>query len=82
MKSFPVVKYLDVLENICPRLFPGAVFPAAVDPFALHGPEEALHGRVVPAVALPAHGSYDSVAPEFHLVLPAGVLAAPVGMKD
>ena len=82
MKTFTVVEYLNVLEDISPRFFPGAVFAVAVDPLALHGPEEALHGCIVPAVAFSAHGSDNPVTPEFHLVRPAGVLAASVRMKD
>ena len=42
MKSFPVVKYLNVLEDIKPCFFSGTVFTAAVDPLALHGPEASM----------------------------------------
>ena len=50
----PVVKHFDVIEQIGDRLLAGRV-ARALHPFVLQAVEEALRGRVVPAVALAAH---------------------------
>ena len=82
MKTLSVVKYLDVPEEVCLPFSPRYIFLSTIDALRLQGSEETFHGRIVPAVSFPAHRSYDSIRPEFFLVLPAGVLAPSVGVED
>src|SRR5665213_2457023 len=58
VQSAGIVEALDVSEQIPPRLGPGGV-DAVMDPLGFEGVKEALHGGVVPAVALAAHGRRD-----------------------
>ena len=76
----PIVKHLDVVKQIALGVFPREV--ALVEhPFVLQAVEEALHRRVVPAVALATHGAGHSVLGEFGLERMASVLAAPIGVN-
>src|SRR5215213_1641319 len=60
VQTLPVVEDLDVVEHGCLGLLPGAE-PGLVDMLLLQRGEEALHRRVVEAVAAPAHGLPDPV---------------------
>lgn len=82
MKPLSVVKNLYISEQIRLCFFPRPVFLPSVNALCLHGPEEAFHGRIVPAVPFSAHGAYYSAVPQFRLVHVAGVLAAPVGVQE
>src|SRR5215217_9187279 len=55
MQALPIVEDLDGLEHGRLRLLAGAEADL-VDVLRLQRGEEALHGRVVEAVAAPAHG--------------------------
>src|SRR3990172_8746190 len=74
-----VVEPLDVVEHVSRSRLPGGV-PGAMHPLVLQAVEEALGGRVIPAVALAAHGTDHAVAGELLLEGLAGVLAAPIGV--
>src|SRR5437879_3627104 len=76
-----VVERLDVLEDARPRLGAGRV-RLVVDQLPLQAGEEALDRRVVPALADAAHTAGDAVLAEEELVMLAGILAAPVGVRQ
>ena len=63
MAATPVVEHLDVLEQVGDCRVPRDV-ARAVDPFVLEAVEEALGGRIVPAVALAAHRTDHAVLGE------------------
>ena len=77
MLAHRVVEPLDVVEHVRAGLFPGPVDLAAGS-LRLQGREEALHGRVVPALPAPAHAAGDALGLEQLLELVTGVLAALV----
>ena len=56
MTAFPVVEHLDVFEHVGFGRLPGGI-PGTMHPLVLQAVEEALGGRVIPAVALAAHGT-------------------------
>lgn len=79
MPSPLIVKDLDVIEQLHLR---GAV---GVEPFAeltLHRRKEALHDRVVEAVATPAHAAGDSVDIEHRSIVFARIGASPIGVME
>src|SRR5579871_2838506 len=76
-----VVERLDVREDARLRLLPGGV-PLVVDELPLQAGEEALHRGVVPAVGTAAHATGDAVLARELPVVVAGVLAAPVGVRQ
>ncbi len=79
MLAFPVVKNLDVFKGL--SLDHGVSRKAsAMHPLILEAVEPALRRRVVPAVALPAHGADHAVGSVLFLKGMTGVLAAPVGL--
>src|SRR6476620_6838354 len=63
MQAAPVVKSLDVLEQVSPGLVACIIF-GCLDEFTLQRREKAFHRRVVPAVALAAHRADHAVAPQ------------------
>src|SRR3954467_2319300 len=73
MAAAAVVEGFHVLEDRPPGRLPGRE-AGAVDELGLERAEEALHGRVVVAVALAAHGLPDAVPPQPLAVGPARVL--------
>ncbi len=76
-----VVKAHDVVGDVHHGL--GVVGVVALPgPFRLEAQEEALHHRVVPAVALAAHAADQAVASQQRLMQRAGVLATPVGVNN
>ena len=54
----PIVEHLDVLEDLPGRLLTSSE-AAPVYQLTLEGREEALHDRIVPAVALAGHAARD-----------------------
>src|SRR3954465_11561706 len=74
MAAPAVVEGFHVLEDRPPGRLPGRE-AGAVDELGLERAEEALHGRVVVAVALAAHGLPDAVPPQPLAAGPARVLA-------
>ena len=76
---FLVAEHFVVVEELHLRL---AVTAEPLPQLALHRREEALHHRVVVAVALPAHAAHDALRFEDFLVVLARVRAALVGMMQ
>jgi hypothetical protein len=76
-----IVEPLHVIERQCARLVAGGVHPA-VGALDFERGEEALHGRVVPDVALATHGAGDVVRREQALERLARVPAALVGVMQ
>ena len=79
MPPFLVIDHFDVIEQLHLRV------PIAVEVFAelaLDRREEALHHRVVPAVASPAHAARDSVRFEQFSIIFARVGASLVGVMQ
>ncbi len=72
-----IVKPLDVIEQVGARLIPGGV-ATPVHPLQLQRREEALHRRIVPAIAPAAHAAGDVLLGQQPLKLLAAVLAALV----
>src|SRR5215203_597594 len=60
MQAPPIVPALQELEDISPRLIARQVV-ALLDEFTLQRGIEALHRRIVPAIALAAHGAQHAV---------------------
>jgi hypothetical protein len=81
MPAPAVVEGFHVLEDRALGGLPGRE-AGAVDKLGLERAEEALHGRVVVAVAFAAHGLPDAVPPQHLAVGPARVLHATVAMVD
>src|SRR3954454_21352841 len=73
MAAPAVVEGFHILEDRPPGRLPGRE-AGAVDELGLERAEEALHGRIVVAVALAAHGLPDAVPPQHLAVGPARVL--------
>src|SRR3954447_561164 len=76
-----VVERLDVLEDARPRLLARGV-ALVVDQLLLQRGEEALHRGVVPALGHSAHATANPVLPKEAPVVLAGVLAAPIRVRQ
>jgi hypothetical protein len=63
MALLAVVEDFEVLEERGPGLSPCGE-PGSVRQFGLERAEEALHRRIVEAIALAAHGSFDAMEPK------------------
>ena len=77
-----IVEAFDVLKQIAPGVGPSGVDPV-MDALDFEGVEEALHGRIVEAIALAAHRG--PVMPADCIALrycARGILNAPIGMVD
>jgi len=81
MATLSVVKDLDVLKNGLPRLLTRLV-GVLICPFPFVGPNEALHGGVIVAIALTAHTDLDARAYKQGLVTGTGVLTSSVRMMQ
>ena len=81
MPTLWIVGAFDVVEDICARLFLGAV-GLPPDPFGFQRREEAFHRRVVPDISGPAHRTGDAVISHQPLERFASILAALVGMMQ
>jgi hypothetical protein len=81
MQTYPVVKDLEVFEDRRLRLLAGAETDL-VDVLRLERGEEALHGRVIEAVAAAAHGLRDAVPLQHRAIRLGGVLHAAVAVVD
>lgn len=55
MAALPMVKELNVLRDLTPRLVPGLIAPV-MDQFILQRPPKTFHRRIVVTVAPPTHG--------------------------
>ena len=81
MPAFRIVEALNVIEHIGLSLVPRPVGLARRS-FGLQRGEEALHRRIVPAIARTAHGTGDAMIGHQALELLAGILAATVGVMQ
>src|SRR5215218_9545212 len=81
VQTLPIVEDFDVLEHGRPRRLAGAEADL-VDVLRLERGEEALHGRVIEAVAAPAHGLRDAVPLQHRPVGLGGVLHAAVAVVN
>ena len=77
MAALPIIKYLNVFEDVLDRLAPRPVLPL-VDELALQGPKEALHTGVIPAVPFAAHAGDEAVRIKQTLIAGSGILTAAV----
>ena len=77
MTTLPIVEHLDPLKDVLLGGFPRGV-TLIVDEFFLQRAEEALDDRVVPAIALAAHGAGHLGVGEQSLVVAARVLHAAI----
>ena len=73
MSSFRVVEALYVVEHIRPGVVPGSLGLAS-RPFGFERGEEALHRRIIPDVARPAHRAGDAMIGHQPLELLGAVL--------
>lgn len=80
MLTLSVVKHLDVIEHILPAFVARQINPAP-DPLTFQQLEEALHHRVVMAVAAPTHAGDQVVRPQECLPVMAAELAALIRMN-
>ena len=60
MASARVVEPLDIVEHVGPGLVSGAIHLAS-DALGFQRGEEALHRRIVPDIAGPAHAASDAM---------------------
>src|SRR4051795_596088 len=81
VQALPIVKHLDVLEHRGPRLRAGAE-PGLMNALRLERGEEALHGRIVQAIAASAHRGLDAMSLQHRPIRPSGVLHAAVAMMN
>src|SRR3954469_11503310 len=79
--TLPVAEDFDVFEHGCLRLLAGAEADL-VDVLRLERGEEALHGRVIEAVAAAAHGLRDAVPLQHRAIRLGGVLYTAVAVVD
>src|SRR5690554_774751 len=81
MQAMAVVEHHDVVDDVAPGLFPCLV-TAPMHPLRFQRSKKALHHRIIPAVALPAHAALDTVSLEQQPEGPAGILDTPVRVVD
>ena len=81
MQTLPIVEDFDVFEHGRLRLLAGAEADL-VDVLRLERGEEALHGRVIEAVAAAAHGLRDAVPLQHRPVGLGRVLHTAVAVVD
>lgn len=81
MSAPGVIEALDVLEHVGLGLVPRPVRLAGRSLGFQRG-EEALHRRIIPDIARPAHGAGDAVVGHQPLELLAGILTATVRMMQ
>lgn len=81
MQAVAVVEHHDVVDDVAPGLFPCLV-TAPMHPLRFQRSKKALHHRIIPAVALPAHAALDTVSLEQQPEGPAGILDTPVRVVD
>src|SRR4051795_8602293 len=73
VQALPIVKHLDVLEHRGPRLRAGAE-PGLMNALRLERGEEALHGRIIQAIAASAHRLLDAMSLQHRPIRPRRVL--------
>lgn len=79
----PVVKHLNVIEDICPGQIPGFI-DAFSDAFFFQRTEERFGHSIIPAVATPAHARGQVIGPTEALPVVTAVLAtmtSPSGLR-
>ena len=81
MPTLRIVETFNVVEDIGLGFISRSI-KLPCRSFGLERGEEALHRRIVPHVACPAHGADDAVISHQPLELFAGVLAAPIGVMQ
>ncbi len=74
-----IVEDLDVLEE-CGSGFTSGGEPGSMHELGFKRAEEALHGSIVQAIALSAHGGLDAMEPKQFAIVTTGVLHPTVGM--
>ena len=74
MLTSGVVEHLNEVEDVCPSFVSGFV-PGAKHCFDFQGGEEALHRRIVPALATATHTAGSPLIGQQSLEVFAGVLA-------
>ena len=79
MNPLAVVEPLDIVEDALPCLVTGAI-SLVEDPLSFQSAEEALHRRIVPAVALATHAAQHPVLCQELLVVITGILGATIGV--
>src|SRR3954468_18581830 len=80
-QALPIVKHLDVLEHRGPRLRAGAE-PGLMNALRLERGEEALHGRIIQAIAASAHRLLDAMPLQHRPIRPSGVLRSAVAVMN
>lgn len=81
MPPLAVIEYLQVFKDSLPRLaVAGPVLPVCAFPF--HGSKEALHQRIILAVAFATDAHLDPPRRKERLIRSADGLAAAVGMME
>src|SRR5438270_12438649 len=78
--ALAIVEDLDVLDDRRTGLRSGGEV-GVMDQLLLQRGKKALHGGIIPAVAAAAHAARNAVPRQKALVMVAGVLAAPLGMR-
>src|ERR1044072_3623044 len=81
MTTTAVVKHFDVLEQIRNGLLTRAI-NLVVDALIVQRVEEALRGRVVPAIALATHRAHYAIVVKLALKRLTGILAAAIGVMN
>src|ERR1700761_5735971 len=81
MQAAPIVEALDILEHIGPSLIACEVV-ALLDELAFQRCKEALHRRVVPAVAFAAHRADHPMLPQPLAVTVRRILHPAIGVVD
>ncbi len=77
MTALSIVEHFDIVEHICLCLLTGSI-ANAIHALSFQHTEEALHNRIVIAVATPTHAALDAVS----LKLLAEVIARILGATD
>ena len=77
MPPLPVIKDFYIFGNLLDGFLP-CFIASVVNRLVFHRPPEAFHGRIVIAIAPPAHGGYNGKAFKKNLEFRAAVLTAPV----
>jgi hypothetical protein len=81
MQAVSIVETFDILEDVSPSVAARVVI-AFCDEFAFQRRKEALHRRVVPAVALAAHRTDHAVLLQPVAVAVGRILHAAIGVLD
>ena len=81
MQPLTIIPDFDIGEHRLPGLGKGLKVRAG-DAFRFQRMKKALHGGIIPAVALATHGGEDPMRGEHLLIGAAGVLTPPIRMVE